>query len=171
MIFPNGAVTSDTPEVAAVKLDYADAGGLVHPKGSLCLKSGLVSHANGAVVPVDAQEVQAARVAHTAGKMKSGISVGPQELCSSSVRAVLDVLGMVSGCVWSAGFVGVCGGKWKISSRFKFWIDDEALTRNWRKTAEEVFVVELVIIGLVIGIIKEEVAMEEWKNYEEWTLE
>merc|ERR1719284_67499 len=68
----NGAVVPvDEPAVAAAKAEFAAAGGVVAPSGALAYAgvpyvaglpyAGLVAHPNGAVVPVEPAEVQAAR--------------------------------------------------------------------------------------------------------------
>ena len=70
--YPNGAVVpADEPAVAAAKAEFAAAGGVVAPSGALAYAgvpyvaglpyAGLVAHPNGAVVPVEPAEVQAAR--------------------------------------------------------------------------------------------------------------
>merc|ERR1712088_921431 len=75
--YPNGAqVPVDTAEVQAAKVAHAAAGGLIHPVAyagypyayayHAGVPGGLVAHANGAVVPVEPADVQAARAEHLA---------------------------------------------------------------------------------------------------------
>merc|ERR1712079_66055 len=58
-----------TAEVYAAKVAHAAAGGVVNPVGYYGLPyayAGLVAHPNGAVVPVEPADVQAARAEHLA---------------------------------------------------------------------------------------------------------
>merc|ERR1711971_483277 len=75
--YPNGAVVpAETPEVAAARLAHAQAGGAIayaagypyaayHPY-AYGVPGALAGHANGAVVPVEPADVQAARAEHLA---------------------------------------------------------------------------------------------------------
>merc|ERR1711890_167813 len=64
---PAAVVPPDTPEVQAAKAAHAAAGGAVHAVFPYAYGfHGLVSHPNGAVVPVEPADVVAARADHLA---------------------------------------------------------------------------------------------------------
>ena len=77
--YPNGAVApAETPEVQAAKAEHFAAHGIAAPVAPVAYAAGypyaiahpgLVAHPNGAVVPVEPADVQAARAEHLAAHL------------------------------------------------------------------------------------------------------